>query len=388
MIMQGNMALAHVKHLLAKTLLPTLCSCALALSGCVSTDGGSVVVVELCEAERRRPPVEYASSIADDTLSVAATFEKIDTRLPIYVTGQNFLGDACTEAKFDGRKIIGRELSKAVNANFRHPAPGELPLLTVKITLSRASVRRKSNGVVSVSIRGFAEIRNFEKPDEIGYSDDIGIERNGSASELNAGTVPEVFYEAAEAFAQEFVRRWSVAGIAHLKLDSWRRKCDQSVVKTPELENGVSWREDLCKNELVAGECVVVCNDYDYARAKAWAKANIANSCRDRLGGLEFSRLRIVHDAEIFDAKSKRITLKFHAFSRLPYVYQYRDINESGFITGDLELLGLDFEAAKDRLKAVVKSELEKGRTKVEFGNVVTDKTFNLLTYQFKVNHF
>lgn len=386
MIMLKNRIFADVKPLLAGTHFPTLLFCIFALPGCVSIGGGPVII-ELRKADIHRPLVHYASSIANDTLTVAAAFEKIDSRLPVYVTGQNSMGDACTEAKFNGREIIGLELSKAVNSNFRRVAPGELPLLMVKIALSRASMSRKSAGVVHVAIRGNVVVRNFEKTDDVCYDKDISIEKDGPAAELNEGIVPQVFYEAAEAFAKEFVCLWSVDGVAQLKLDSWRRKCDHGVINAPELENGIRWCEDLCKNDLVVGECVVIRNDYDYARATTWAKAHIASVCREKLG-VELSRLRIVHDEEKHDPKSKKITLRFHAFPRVPYVYQYWNINEHGFITGDLVLMGMDFGAAKEKLKAIVKSELEKGRQRVEFGDVVPDKTFNLLTYNFTVKHY
>jgi len=359
----------------------------LLLVGCVAVNAVNGTVMELRESGASRPLVDYASSIVDNTLSVAAALDRTDASLPVYVTGQDFMGDARTEAKFNGRGIIWSQMLKAVTSNFRRPVPGESPLLVVRIALSRVVVRRKSTDSVSVAIRGLVEIRNFENIGEVCYSDDINVERDGTAVELDAGMVPYAFYEASEAFAKEFVRRWSVAGIAHLKLDSWRHKCSRDGVKAPEMENGICWN-DLGKDNLVAGECVVACNDYDYVRAKTWAKACIATSCRDKLGGLELSRLRIVHDVDDYDRNANRLTLRFHAFARVPYVYQYLDINESGFITGDLELMGMEFEAAKNRLQKLVKSELERGRARVEFVNVESDKTFNLLTYQFKVRHY
>lgn len=331
-------------------------------------------------------------SRADATLSASAVLEMQTNGMSGGVTSVNLLGEPVVLGAFDGGEIIKGEFKKFLSANFREPVGNETPVVKLTVKVLQITARQPMcSDTVKATIRVLVRLTNGAG-DTVGYSRDFSASASGVWDDVRK--IPPPFYAALGKVMTDFMADWNSSRTVET-VSAWGVEM-RPRRKTPALVSSVEWSRDPQGN-VYHGRCEVDCNDYEGFEAKTWAAAQILAECRRKLGGIETERVRVVPDEkEKYDQDKKRWTLSFHAFARAEKVLSYDELTRSGFVAGDLGLMRMSADQASEKLKEFVISEMDahagvvrgkpvKGTADVRFGKVAMDKTYNLLTIDFKL---
>ena len=351
----------------------------LAVSGCATPRG-------LVEPEPHSLHVVYAASVAPLTLSIPVVYDSPDTELLTSVSGRDFLDNPVTLGYFRSGEIVAREFGNVARANFGTPSSEVPPVGRFSVKIDGVAARRTSSGGIAVTIEATVAMSNAVSS-ETPYRKRFKAECSGAWED--EATVPKALYDALAKIVRDFLADWGASSVAAV-LSEWADKAAPGV-KPPELLS----LEFTQQGSVYCGSCTVACNGYEGFRAKGWAAAQIAATCRRKLG-IEPERVRIVYDEEKFDLAGKTWQFKFRTFARAKMVLTFSKATRHGFVTGDLELMGLPEDKALEALRRFVHSEMDarvgpvttgvqKGEARIRFDDIDQNKAYDLITIGFRL---
>lgn len=343
------------------------------MSGCATTPSVAQLV------ELTGPHVKtYEASCSAETMSYPVTIEAPDMSLRCTVTKVDMMGTTVQAGFFDAGEIISREFRKVAEANFRTPVEVEAPVARLQVKIMRTGVRQKRSSIVATStVRVLIRLVKC-KGGDIGYVKEF--EECESATWSDVTSIPESFYGAVEKVIEKFLRDWADSD-ARFTLQQWSVESGGSpglIVRPkppllPELVS-IQWSSGSEPGGVHRGLCVVKCGDNEAFNAKSWARAQISEECRGRLGGIDKEHLRVFFDIDdtdpLYDPETKTWTIPFCTFARKEIVFEYNE--PYGFVLGDLELMGLrkNLGRASDILHDYVQKEMDRRAGVVVNGKV------------------
>ena len=328
-----------------------------------------------------------SSPAAARTLAVPVRFVFKDRNMECMLMRLDWLCDSVGEARFAGGAIAERATRRIASANFHIVSGDERPVADFIVRMLVGSARESSAGVTSTIAINF-EIVQADGTVKC-YSKTF--ERSATEVWADRNKVPASFYKALEGAINDFADDWGAGAFVSVVTGWWNDKMPQ--IKPPALRS-INWTQS---GDVWIGRCEVACNGYEGFQARAWAVAQIASACRTKLGGIEAERVRVVYDdEERFDPVANSWHLCFRTFARNRIVLSFDKIARNGFVTGDVELMGMDEKNASDELKRYVRAEMNSrdgkisderptGTAEVRFDDYVPDKTYNLITHRFRL---
>ena len=371
---------------------------ALVASGCSS-------VRPLAEPERRcvRPyaaknvsdgklvSVDYVPPQYDLAQLVISPSRMIETNILVaIVTTRNMLDTTDTLGWFDVGKIVEREFDKVVKWNFALPQVIVPSTAEFSFSIDRISLRKEADDVIA-SLEMAVKISRVGHGDEVAYFKRFSAVKRGPWRDESA--VPESFYAALNEIITGFLDDWG-SGRGILMLKEWAKKpggvTEPGPWPTPKPPTIVS-SSFTNQNGVCCGTCEVAYNDYDVPKANAYALSYIDQQCRDQLG-VESERIRIVYDVNT--VKDGRGWYEFRAFTRSKDpVLTYDRVGKRGYMTGDLLLMGMTYQQAKEIMENRIQDAMDrvvspgpgvKGTAIVHFDPPATmDNVYGLLTVPF-----
>lgn len=367
----------------------------------------------IVEPSRKDFNPRRAALNATRTLSIPVAFKMLGESASCVcaVTRVNLAGNPVSEAAFQAGGIIAREFAKVVKSNFHLVSGDEVPIAIVYADIDRTSAKvLKGSEVVESTVSIHLKVSRTDGSEEC-YSKVF----NGTGKESwhDKSVVPSSFYRALESAINGFTADIGVDETAVASLLGWWRNANPQILP-PSLKTPIKWTcampLPIAKHtidnawtgngEVWTGTCEVECNGYELSAATEWANAKIAAACRMKLGNIDPSRVRVVYDkdpdANTLPDGSKVLRFSFMTFARKDMVLSYDKTLNKGFVTGDLELMGVSSEQADSRLEEYVITAMgsygrriddpnKKYRASVRFSGRKEDKNLKLLTKEFKL---
>jgi hypothetical protein len=359
-----------------------------ALSGMLTPKPGQTKL-----EEARFPPeaARHAAASAPRTLDAPVRLNVPGRTVDFAVNSvkSDLFATPYVRAIFPGGKIVEREFGKVLAANFREPMEGETPVAELGVRIAVVSVAQKSDSApMSSSLKINVEI---VKADGKGTAYEGSIETAATAPWTNRALVPDSFYKALSEAIERFLDEWDRSGGPDA-VARWTGEATPGLVP-PELRD-IEWT--TAGKDVQRGRCTIVCNGWEGFRAKHWANAQIAVACRTKLGNIEPERVRVVYDAEEYDAAHGEWTFAFRCFARTEKVLDFNAATGQGTVIGDLGLLQMTAEEAANVLKAYVLKEMQShsgivtsgqqtAEAFVRFDDYKTDKACNLIAIDFRL---
>lgn len=343
--------------------------------------------------ESRFPPeaARYAAANAHRTMDAPVRLNVPGWSVDFAVNSvkSDLFATPYVRATFPGGRIVEREFGKVLAANFREPVEGETPVAELAVRIVVVSVGQKSDSAPMTSTLKI----NIEvvKADGNGTAYEGSIETSATAPWTNRTLVPDSFYQALSDAIARFLDEWDRSGGPDA-VARWTGEATPGVVP-PELRD-IEWT--TAGRDVQRGRCTIVCNGWEGFRAKHWANAQIAVACRTKLGNIEPERVRVVYDEEDFNAARREWLFSFRCFARNEKVLDFNAATGQGTVIGDLGLLKMTAEEAAKVLKTyalkemqshsgIVTSEHRESEAFVRFDDYKTDKTYNLITIDFRL---
>ena len=320
------------------------------------------------------------SEMMETNILVAATVQK-----------RNWLDFTENLGWFDAGKIVEREFNKVVRWNFALPPVVVPSTAEFSFTIERVSLMKEKEDVI-------ATLELSVKVSRVGHRDEVAYDKRFSASRRgpwkDVSVVPESFYDALDEVVRGFLEDWG-KGRSILSLKEWARipsgPVTPPLLKQPTIESCLFTNE----NRVCYGTCEVSCNDYDVPTADAYALSYIAQKCTQQCRhqfGIGPELVRVVYDAQKFENGHGRYV--FHAFARSKEpVLAYDPKGKCGSLTGDLALMGMTYQQAKDEMEKRIQDAMDRvvssgkglpGRAIVHFDPpAAMDDVYGLLTVPF-----
>ena len=306
------------------------------------------------------------------------------------MTARDAFGTTEVLGWFDAGKIVEREFNKVVKWNFALP-PAVVPSTAeFSFSIDQVSLRKEADDVIS-TLEMSVKISRVGHRDEVAYKKSFAASRRGQWKD--GSVVPESFYAALNEIIRGFLEDFG-EGRSILALKKWSRSSDSSqpgdggsLLKQPTIESSLFTNE----NCVCYGTCEVACNDYDVPTTDAYALSYIAQQCRHQLD-IAPERVRIVYDVKKFENGHGRYV--FHAFARSKEpVLAYDPKGKRGSMTGDLSLMGMTYQQAKEEMEKRIQEAMDRvvsagpgvrGAAIVHFDPPATmDDVYGLLTVPF-----
>lgn len=303
---------------------------------------------------------------------VMVAFEASDSDVNCAVTHVNLIGETTSLATFCAGGIVARELGNVVRSNFHVVSGDEKPVATIHVGIARTRakvVRSKVEADVAISV----------KINEINYSKTFEGKATDAWRDENA--VPMAFYSALESAISNFILDCNTSGTVKDLL------CLRNCVVPPS-SKPIKWKQ--C-GYVWEGTCSIDCNDYGLDDAKLWAYDFIFEKCWSQLDRINREEVRIVYyyDGAEFIGNNQILCFSFRAFKRREMVYHYDSMNNSGFIIGDMELMGVsDEDDAKLDLEEVAEKQVRKDapeKSLIFIGKPEVDEKYKLMTIRFNL---
>lgn len=371
-----------------KRFFVSLVAAAMAVAGCIATAPSLSEPVPLPSHRHT-----YVAQSSASTLTIPVVLWIEDPALKITISGRNMLGTAVPLGSFNCGEIIAREFERVVDANFRRPVGNEPQDATLSVqVLGMAAWQEMNAHDVDASVRLQVKIADLDGK-ELYCKVFSGSGKDGW---YDRKTVPLAVYSAIGNAVESFLS----------DCQTWQRPIvgipdSRPGIKGPSLES-LTWNSRVDEN-IQTGSCVIKLNDYDPFKARAWADAQIFALCRSRLGNIEPERVRMVLDVDDYknDSASNTWKIVFKAFARTPYALNYDPVTNTGFIIGDVELMGFgkDFEGASKKLTDIVyekmvsyggpvSKKIRENEVLIRFGKFETNEMYNLITIAFKLVYY
>lgn len=305
------------------------------------------------------------------------------------IRSHKMLGTTENAGSFEGGGIVEREFEKVLAADFREPAGGETPVAELSVRIQSGILTQASKTAnVEAALRMEVEVAKAGTG-EVGYVQ--RVEGHASSPWADSERVPEAFYGALFDAIHKFSETWDRSDGPDAVV-RWNQEGEEGV--EPPALKALRWEAVEGKGKMQRGRCTVLCNGFEGFHAKDWANARIKVACRTKLGDIEPERLRVVYDAEEFDAEARTWEFSFRCFGRSERVLDFNAVTGTGTVIGDLELMGMGSEEAAEELKrhvleamrshsGIVTSEHQKTEAFVRFDGVRTDSTHGLVSIDF-----
>ena len=327
------------------------------------------------------------------TIAVSPSRMIVTNSLVATVTARDAFGTTEVLGWFDAGKIVEREFNKVVKWNFALP-PAVVPSTAeFSFSIDQVSLRKEADDVIS-TLEMSVKISRVGHRDEVAYKKSFAASRRGQWKD--GSVVPESFYAALNEIIRGFLEDFG-EGRSILALKEWEKTPvllpPGPRLKQPTIESCLFTNTN--ENRVCCGTCEVACNDYGVPAADAYALSYIAQQCAQQCRhqfGIGPERVRIVYDVKKFENGHGRYV--FHAFARSKEpVLAYDPKGKRGSMTGDLSLMGMTYQQAKEEMEKRIQEAMDRvvsagpgvrGAAIVHFEPpAVMDDVYGLLTIPF-----
>ncbi len=340
------------------------------------------------------------------TIPVAFRMSNESDSCACAVTRINLGGNPVGEAVFKAGSIVAREFGKIVKSNFHVVSGDETPIAIISVDVDRMTAKvLEGSDEVESSVSVHVKVSHA-----IGSEECYSKAFNGTGKESwhDKSVVPSSFYRALESVINGFVADLGTDETAVARLLGWWRNANPQILP-PSFKAPIKWTKALDANgdawagngEVWTGTCEIERNGYELSAATEWANVKIAAACRMKLGNIDPARVRVVPveapDEKTLPDDSKVLRFSFITFARRDMVLSYDPMKNEGFVTGDLEMMGVTSEQADSKLEAYVITAMGSWGRRIDDPNKRylapvrfakwrnEDKNFNLVTKKFEL---
>lgn len=332
----------------------------------------------------------YVEKYATDRLGVRTSGIPVSIDLEdcvenAMISSRGISGGTSTMGFFPVKGVVKRELERIVSDNFRMVLPDEQPLVELKVS-SALIIVRESWSNISSEIELQFELLNPHHDDKPYFSRKYKKMCKGRLE--NKKIVPLCVYETVQTIARDFINDVSKDPSLAARLELLSPSGTAKNVKAASLKSLSFGAES---NGLFPGKCEVLCNDWEGFKTDKWARRQIEESCRMKLG-IEEERVRVVYLNERLDSDTQTWKYEFATFPRAKIVLNYDPITRRGSCIADMGLLGLTEEETSKYMKRYIVSEMNAraglagsgAKAAIRYDKFKTNAKFGLLIVTFR----
>lgn len=301
------------------------------------------------------------------------------------ISSRGLSGGTSTMGFFPVKGVVKRELARIVSDNFRMVLPDEQPLVELKVSSALIIVRESWSNISSEMELQF-EMLNPHHDDKPYFSRKYRKKCKGRIE--NKKIVPLCVYETVQTIVKNFVDDISKDPSLAARLELLTPSGTAKTVKAASLKSLSFGAES---NGLFPGKCEVLCNDWEGFKTDKWARRQIEESCRMKLG-IEEERVRVVYLNERLDNATKTWKYEFATFPRAKIVLNYDPVTRKGSCIADMGLLGLTEEKTSELMKRYIAKEMNAragladsgAKASIRYDTFKTNSKFGLLIVTFR----
>ena len=301
------------------------------------------------------------------------------------ISSRGLSGGTSAMGFFPVKDVVRRELARIVSDNFRMVLPDEQPMVELKLS-SALIVVKESWSNISCEMELQFELLNPHHADKPYFSRKYKKLCTGRLE--NKKIVPLCVYETVQKIVKKFVDDVSKDSSLAARLESLSPSGIAKSVKPPSLKSLSFGTED---NGVFSGRCEVFCNDWEGFKTDKWARRQIEESCRMKLG-IEEERVRVVFLNENLDNATKTWKYEFATFPRSKIVLNYDPVSRSGSCIADMGLLGMSEEKTSELMKQHITREMDSraglagsgAKAAIRYDSFKTNARYGLLIVTFR----
>jgi hypothetical protein len=330
--------------------------------------------------------VEYTTSrLGARTSGIPVAIDLEDCVESAMISSRGLSGGTSTLGFFPVKTVVRRELERIVSDNFRMVLPEEQPMVELKVS-SALIVVRESWSNINCEMELQFELLNPHHNDKPYFSRIYKRQCKGRLE--NKRIVPLCVYETVQKIIKKFVDDVSKDPSLAARLESLSPSGESRLLKAASLK-ALSFGAE--NNGLFPGKCEVLCNDWEGFKTDKWARRQIEESCRMKLG-IEEERVRVVFLNEQLDESTKTWKYEFAAFPRSKIVLNYNPATRVGSCIADMGLLGLSEEKTSELMKRYIVREMNSragladsgAKAAIRYDSFKTDSRYGLLIVTFR----
>lgn len=361
-------------------------ACLLFLSGCRVFDG-------LHETPSHYPDtVSYEAPLLQNrlkNLSIALDTSDFSKHHEVMITYRDLWGQRHGGGRFNVKDIVEKEFLRVVDENFRRPINDEPAAVLLKITPRKLVVEKewsKASCDIAFEISLIDPQQELMRP----YHSNVYETRMCGAHQAGSRSVPLAVYRSVQNIAASFIHEFAQE----------RQKVSRmaALSRAPTSSNNArlrSMKYDNVEKSCVQGRCEIDCNDEEPFQADQWARSQIREQCRGKLG-LPLERIRLVFPRSDYDEHTRRWSYRFMAYVRTPIFMNYDPTTRRGLCVGDLGLLKTSIEEASLKMQNYVKQEMriragivvdgtDAAVAKIRFDEFTTERESETVRFSFRL---
>lgn len=284
-------------------------------------------------------------------LAVALDMSDFKGRRETMISYRGMMGGRDNGGTFDVKAIVEKEFSRLIDENFRRPVGDEQAAVLLKVTSKKLVVEKRWSRTdcdMAFEVSLIDPQQELTRP----YHQSVYDIRKSGAHRARSHQVPLVIYQSVQDVAASFIHEFAQE----------RQKVNRlmALARAPTAVENARLRSMKYENESassVRGRCEIDCNGEEPFQADQWARSQIREQCRGKLG-LPLERVRIVFPRSDYDERMKRWFYQFVAYARTPLFMDYDPATRRGICIGDLGLLKVSAEEASLKMQNYVKQEM------------------------------
>jgi hypothetical protein len=329
---------------------------------------------------------EYTTSrLGVRTSGIPVSIDLEDCVESAMISSRGLSGGTSTLGFFPVKNVVHRELQRIVSDNFRMVLPEEQPMVELKVSSALIIVRESWSNINCEMELEFA-LLNPHHDDKPYFSRKYKKKCVGRLE--NKRIVPLCVYETVQKIVKQFVGDVSKDPSLAARLESLSPLGAVKTVKAASLRSLSFGAES---KGMFPGKCEVMCNDWEGFKTDKWARRQIEESCRMKLG-IEEERVRVVFLNEKLDNATKTWSYEFATFPRSKIVLNYDPVTRVGTCIADMGLLGLSEEKTSQLMMKYIKKEMDSragiagsgAEATIRYDSFKTDSRYGLLVVTFR----
>lgn len=322
-------------------------------------------------------------------LSVALDVSDFKGRQETMISYRGMMGGRDNGGTFNVKAIVEKEFERLIDENFRRPVGDEQAAVLLKVTSRKLVVEKRWSRTdcdMAFEISLIDPQQELTRP----YHQSVYEVRKSGAHRARSRSVPLVIYQSVQEVASSFVHEFAQE----------RQKVNRlmALARAPTSANNARLRSMKYGNadaSSVRGRCDIDCNGEEPFQADQWARSQIKEQCRGKLG-LPLERVRLVFPRSDYDERTRRWSYQFVAYARTPLFMDYDPATRRGLCVGDLGLLKTSAEEASLKMQNYVRQEMrirtgvvvdgtDGAAAKIRFDEFTTERESETVRFSFRL---